>query len=208
MAVTSSVTAPDNLHAIQILQFALAVRSGRDAFVPRRKYHQFIGVLGSMYEVFIPRSSRQVAALFVGRFMTHLSPEQAMVISLTTSTAVSPTIRVSYRGSWHESTTCISGWVRSQLFATCFVRDLSRHLVSFSRHLVSFSRLLHDSPLKRSSLLCLFPARVHGDLSADVPDPVQDWAEKGLTYQAFQYGRPSWDNGGLSSRTICGKYTG
>ena len=26
-------------------------------------------------------------------------------------------------------------------------------------------------------------ARVHGDLSADVPDPVQDWAEKGLTYQ-------------------------
>ena len=30
-------------------------------------------------------------------------------------------------------------------------------------------------------------ARQHGDLSADVRDPVKDWNDKGVTYQAFQY---------------------
>jgi hypothetical protein len=51
-------------------------------------------------------------------------------------------------------------------------------------------------------------ARQHGDLSADVPDPVKDWNEKGVTYQAFQYGRPAWDRGGLSSRAISGETLG
>ena len=43
-----------------------------------------------------------------------------------------------------------------------------------------------------------------GDLSADVPDPAQDWADKGLTWQAFESMRPAL-RGGLSSRAIGGE---
>ena len=47
-------------------------------------------------------------------------------------------------------------------------------------------------------------ARQHGDLSADVPDPVADWEAKGVTYQSFEYYKPALENG-LSSRTIMGE---
>eukprot|EP01046_Picozoa_sp_COSAG06_P036837 COSAG06_NODE_4101_length_4573_cov_2.309119_1_plen_491_part_00 len=47
-------------------------------------------------------------------------------------------------------------------------------------------------------------ARQHGDLSADVPDPVADWEAKGVTYQAFEYYKPALE-GGLSSRVIMGE---
>eukprot|EP01048_Picozoa_sp_COSAG05_P027504 COSAG05_NODE_8056_length_741_cov_0.671340_1_plen_182_part_01 len=47
-------------------------------------------------------------------------------------------------------------------------------------------------------------AREHGDLSADVADPEQDLADKGLTYQAFESMRSSFKNG-LSSRCIVGE---
>lgn len=47
-------------------------------------------------------------------------------------------------------------------------------------------------------------AREHGDLSADVSDPEQDWTDKGLTYQAFESMRSSFKNG-LSSRCIVGE---
>jgi hypothetical protein len=44
-----------------------------------------------------------------------------------------------------------------------------------------------------------------GDLSADVPgDPGDDWAKKGLTWQAFQSMIPAL-KGGLSSRAIAGE---
>lgn len=47
-------------------------------------------------------------------------------------------------------------------------------------------------------------ARQLGDLSAEVPDPAEDWERKGLTYQAFESMRPAF-KGGLSSRTIVGE---
>ena len=47
-------------------------------------------------------------------------------------------------------------------------------------------------------------ARQHGDLSADVPDPVADWEAKGVTYQSFEYYKPALE-GGLSSRVIVGE---
>ena len=47
-------------------------------------------------------------------------------------------------------------------------------------------------------------AREHGDLSADVEDPEKDWADKGVTYQAFQAMKPAFV-GGLSSRCIVGE---
>jgi hypothetical protein len=47
-------------------------------------------------------------------------------------------------------------------------------------------------------------AREHGDLSADVEDPEKDWAEKGLTYQAFEAMKPAFV-GGLSSRCVVGE---
>ena len=47
-------------------------------------------------------------------------------------------------------------------------------------------------------------AREHGDLSADVVDPEKDWAEKGVTYQAFEAMKPAFA-GGLSSRCIVGE---
>lgn len=47
-------------------------------------------------------------------------------------------------------------------------------------------------------------AREHGDLSADVEDPEKDWAEKGVTYQAFEAMKPAFA-GGLSSRCIVGE---
>ena len=47
-------------------------------------------------------------------------------------------------------------------------------------------------------------ARQHGDLSADVPDPVADWEAKGVTYQSFEYYKPALE-GGLSSRVIMGE---
>lgn len=47
-------------------------------------------------------------------------------------------------------------------------------------------------------------AREHGDLSAGVSDPEQDWTDKGLTYQAFESMRPAFKNG-LSSRCIVGE---
>lgn len=47
-------------------------------------------------------------------------------------------------------------------------------------------------------------ARVLGDLSAQVEDPEEDWAQKGLTWQAFQAVKPGLVRG-LSSRTIGGE---
>ena len=47
-------------------------------------------------------------------------------------------------------------------------------------------------------------ARQHGDLSADVDDPLADWEAKGVTYQAFEYSKPALA-GGLSSRVIMGE---
>ena len=41
-------------------------------------------------------------------------------------------------------------------------------------------------------------ARQHGDLSADVDDPVADWEAEGVTYQAFEYSKPALA-GGLSA---------
>jgi hypothetical protein len=52
-------------------------------------------------------------------------------------------------------------------------------------------------------------ARKHGDLSANVSDPAADWQARGLTWQAFQYSRTTWERGGgLSSRVICGETLG
>ena len=47
-------------------------------------------------------------------------------------------------------------------------------------------------------------AREHGDLSADVEDPEKDWAEKGVTYQAFEAMKSAFA-GGLSSHCIVGE---
>ena len=47
-------------------------------------------------------------------------------------------------------------------------------------------------------------ARQYGDLSADVPDPSQDWDEKGLTFQAYASMEKAL-KGGLSSRCIVGE---
>lgn len=47
-------------------------------------------------------------------------------------------------------------------------------------------------------------ARVYGDLSAAVDDPKTDWANKGVTWQAFQFMKPALD-GGISSRCIVGE---
>ncbi len=47
-------------------------------------------------------------------------------------------------------------------------------------------------------------ARTYGDLSADVPDPKQDWAERGVTWSMFQFMMPALA-GGISSRAIIGE---
>uniref|UniRef100_A0A7S2TK11 Xylose isomerase-like TIM barrel domain-containing protein n=2 Tax=Lotharella oceanica TaxID=641309 RepID=A0A7S2TK11_9EUKA len=47
-------------------------------------------------------------------------------------------------------------------------------------------------------------ARVHGDLSVQVEDPEKDWAEKGVTWNAFEYSVEAL-KGGLSSRAVCGE---
>jgi sugar phosphate isomerase/epimerase len=47
-------------------------------------------------------------------------------------------------------------------------------------------------------------ARMYGDLSAAVDDPKADWESKGVTWQLFQFMKPSLAKG-LSSRTISGE---
>ena len=49
-------------------------------------------------------------------------------------------------------------------------------------------------------------ARTHGDLSVNVVDPIEDWNNKGVTYEAFELSaRVLKNGGGLSSRTISGE---
>lgn len=47
-------------------------------------------------------------------------------------------------------------------------------------------------------------ARKYGDLSADVPDPRDDWNNQGVTWQMFQFMKAGLA-GGLSSRVIAGE---
>ena len=47
-------------------------------------------------------------------------------------------------------------------------------------------------------------ARTFGDISVNVPDPAEDWANWGPTFNAFQYSSRAFDHG-LSSRTIVGE---
>jgi len=47
-------------------------------------------------------------------------------------------------------------------------------------------------------------ARMYGDLSADIPDPATDWANRGATWQMFRIMKPALE-GGLSSRALMGE---
>ena len=47
-------------------------------------------------------------------------------------------------------------------------------------------------------------ARVYGDVSAEVFDPVKDWNDKGITWDYWQFAKKGMENG-LSSRVIVGE---
>jgi sugar phosphate isomerase/epimerase len=63
-----------------------------------------------------------------------------------------------------------------------------------------------DNILNRVQHMHQTMARPHGGLSVDVIDPIEDWNNKGVTYEAFEMTAKVLKNvGGLSSRTISGE---
>jgi len=77
--------------------------------------------------------------------------------------------------------------------------DISHYLFREIKHGKSLDRILARVGHHHARM-----CRILGDLSADVPDPVKDWEQRGLTWQAFHAIKPAL-RGGLSSRAIVGE---